>query len=64
MTKTAATNTPTQPEPIAERGLVPRTLNPADLANICTKSWRPAWSIRRRVGALAPILAWWRGRRN
>jgi hypothetical protein len=37
---------------------VPRDLEPARLAEICAKSWRPAWSIRRRVGALAPIIAW------
>jgi hypothetical protein len=37
---------------------VPRDLEPEKLAEICAKSWRPAWSIRRRVGALAPIIAW------
>ena len=27
-------------------------------------AWRPAWSIRSRRGALAPLIQWWRSRRD
>ncbi len=27
-------------------------------------AWRPAWSIRSRRGALEPLIAWWRRRRQ
>ena len=30
------------------------------LGAIIALAWRPAWSMRRRVGCLAPLIAWWR----
>ncbi len=45
-------------------GRVPRGLSPERLAAIAALAWRPAWSIRRRVGCLAPLADWWRERRR
>ncbi len=44
-------------------GRVPRELSPERLAAIAALAWRPAWSIRNRVGCLAPLADWWRARR-
>lgn len=44
-------------------GRVPRELSPERLAAITALAWRPAWSIRNRVGCLAPLRDWWRARR-
>jgi len=35
-------------------------LAPEELRAIVLSAWRPAWSIRRRVGCLAPLIAWWK----
>lgn len=45
-------------------GRVPRELSPERLAAITALAWRPAWSIRNRVGCLAPLRDWWRARRT
>ncbi len=45
-------------------GRVPRELSPERLAAITALAWRPAWSIRNRVGCLAPLVDWWRERRR
>ncbi len=45
-------------------GRVPRDLSPERLAAITALAWRPAWSMRNRVGCLAPLADWWRERRR
>ncbi len=37
-----------------------RDLDAERLDPIIALAWRPAWSMRRRVGCLAPLIAWWR----
>lgn len=33
---------------------------PDQLRAIIMTAWRPAWSSRRRVGCLTPLIAWWK----